>query len=218
MYDLVTKKLFTNQGTGNFVEGPVVFKLPSEYEEMEYIEGTGTQYINTNYPYNSTNNTYKVECKWKFTGNNTTYQAPYGAYVAEANNTFRIIRYNSDTKLATYSNSKAGGGVRHTLNESIFQDFVTIQTCNDVTYNGTTYNLATATTGTNSTSTFFVMAQASQSCVSKIKVWYFKIYESNVLKMYLVPSKRKSDNVIGMYDFISGTFLTNAGTGTFTGE
>ena len=32
-----------------------------------------------------------------------------------------------------------------------------------------------------------------------------------------MPAKRKSDNVLGMYDIINGTFYTNAGSGTFTG-
>lgn len=38
MYDRVTKKLFRNQGTGDFIVGPDVV-------EVEYLESTGTQYI-----------------------------------------------------------------------------------------------------------------------------------------------------------------------------
>lgn len=33
---------------------------------------------------------------------------------------------------------------------------------------------------------------------------------------YLIPVRRKSDNELGMYDTVSGTFFTNAGTGSFT--
>lgn len=35
--------------------------------------------------------------------------------------------------------------------------------------------------------------------------------------MLAVPAKRNSDNVFGIYDFVSGTFLTNAGSGSLTG-
>ncbi len=37
----------------------------------------------------------------------------------------------------------------------------------------------------------------------------------NAIRNY-VPCYRKSDNVVGMYDTVSGTFFTNAGTGSFT--
>ena len=43
------------------------------------------------------------------------------------------------------------------------------------------------------------------------RFYYFKVPN----KIHLVPAKRNSDNAIGMYDKVSGTFFTNAGTGTF---
>ena len=33
----------------------------------------------------------------------------------------------------------------------------------------------------------------------------------------MIPAKRKSDNVIGLYDMVSRQFFTNSGTGSFTG-
>ena len=33
---------------------------------------------------------------------------------------------------------------------------------------------------------------------------------------HFIPCYRKSDNVIGLYDLVEGTFYTNSGTGTFT--
>lgn len=190
--------------------------LPSEYTALEYIEGTGTQYINTEYAYNSTVSTYKIECEWEFTGLNSSYQAPYGAYKAEANNTFRIIRYNSNTALAAYSNTKAGGGVCHTLSQSIYQHFTTVHTINTVSYNEIEYSFSPGTAGTATSGvTFYVMAQAADSCVAKIKLWYFRLSESDELKVWLVPAKRNSDNVIGMYDLVRKSFYVNNGTGTF---
>lgn len=44
----------------------------------------------------------------------------------------------------------------------------------------------------------------------------FKIYDGNAEVFNLVPCYRKADSVIGMYDLVSETFLTNAGTGTLT--
>ena len=39
---------------------------------------------------------------------------------------------------------------------------------------------------------------------------------SDSLIMFLIPCKRTSDNVLGYYDAVSKTFLTNVGTGSFT--
>lgn len=76
MLDLVEWKLYANAGTGDFVCGPEIpnrlilpyklygnkgeiktTKLPKEYQEVEYIESTGTQYIDTNYKVNPSKNT-----------------------------------------------------------------------------------------------------------------------------------------------------------------
>lgn len=45
---------------------------------------------------------------------------------------------------------------------------------------------------------------------------YFRILSSGVIRCDLVPCYRKADGEIGMFDLVSKTFLTNAGTGTFT--
>jgi hypothetical protein len=49
-----------------------------------------------------------------------------------------------------------------------------------------------------------------------IKVISFQIKnESGILIRDFIPAKRNSDNVLGMYDTVSGQFFTNAGTGEF---
>lgn len=49
-------------------------------------------------------------------------------------------------------------------------------------------------------------------------LYYYKLSDNNnVLKRDLYPCYRKSDNVAGMYDMVTNTFFTNAGSsGTFT--
>jgi len=49
------------------------------------------------------------------------------------------------------------------------------------------------------------------------RVYYFKYYDKdNSLICDLVPCYRKADGVIGMYDVVRRTFLTNVGSGSFT--
>ena len=53
-YDLVDNRFFGNKGTGLFIYGNdtingvrIPKNLPEEYQEVEYIESTGTQHIDT---------------------------------------------------------------------------------------------------------------------------------------------------------------------------
>ena len=64
MYDLVDGIFYTNQGTGTFIAGPAK-SLPSEYQQVEYIESTGTQQINLN---TSGGSNPRVETKFKVIG------------------------------------------------------------------------------------------------------------------------------------------------------
>ena len=50
----------------------------------------------------------------------------------------------------------------------------------------------------------------------KMRCYSFIVNRNNVTVLNLIPCYRKADNVPGMYDLISSTFLTNLGTGTFT--
>jgi hypothetical protein len=47
------------------------------------------------------------------------------------------------------------------------------------------------------------------------RLYYTKMWKNGTLVRYLIPAKRNSDNVVGMYDTVSKTFFTNAGSGAF---
>lgn len=47
------------------------------------------------------------------------------------------------------------------------------------------------------------------------KCCWAKIYTDGLLRGHFIPVYRKADNEPGMYDSVSGTFFTNAGTGDF---
>ncbi len=47
------------------------------------------------------------------------------------------------------------------------------------------------------------------------RIYSFVLYDNNVLALDLVPARRNSDNVLGMYNRANGEFYTNAGVGTF---
>ena len=48
------------------------------------------------------------------------------------------------------------------------------------------------------------------------RIYSLKLYDGGDLVLNMIPARRNSDNVLGMYNLADGTFYTNAGTGTFT--
>ena len=68
MYELIQKKFYENQGTGDFLPGEIVnsnAKLPSKYSEVEYIKFDGTQFIDTHI---SEDATWHFDLKWECSG------------------------------------------------------------------------------------------------------------------------------------------------------
>ena len=64
---------------------------------------------------------------------------------------------------------------------------------------------------------FIMNGGITSSPNAKMKLYSFKIYDdSGSLVRDMIPVKRKSDNVLGLYDKVENKFYANAGTGTFT--
>lgn len=57
----------------------------------------------------------------------------------------------------------------------------------------------------------------SSGCYFTGRLYYCKISENDVMKQYWLPAKRKSDNMIGMYDIVRNTFYGSANSVTFSG-
>lgn len=84
-----------------------------------------------------------------------------------------------------------------------------------MTYNGNTVNFPSDPKRSSTGTAFLFKAQGS-SAASGSKIYYFAIYEDGSKVQELIPCRRKTDGELGMYDTVTDTFLTNAGTGTFT--
>lgn len=204
-YDTVSHTTFYNQGSGSFIAGPEHVKptptLP--YRELEYIESTGTQYINTGIIPN--NHYVDVEAQ----------------YVKDTNNSV-LFGYNStDFHVTWYSNKwyygntnqELNGGANYScLNKNRFiygKDTI-------FTING---NIINSSCSASSSGNLWILNRPANTSASpaSAKIYYFKIYDKSTNKLVrdLIPVQRKMDNVVCMYDKISKTYLENAGTGTF---
>lgn len=185
-------------------------RLPLEYQEVEYIESTGTQYINTGvYPHQIG----KWELDVQYTDSSPSNQT---------NGCFPVANQRFD--IGTTSNSKwtlnIGALNTYTDADNERHLFVLDKINNKVSIDTTYYSVTTATFTTQTTYALLIGARnyygSSSKYNCKEKIYSSKIYDiSEVLIRNYIPCYRKSDNEIGLYDTVNNAFLTNAGTGTF---
>ena len=183
--------------------------LPSEYQQVEYIESTGTQYIDTGYTATANTN---VEIDMYVDSNTPQYYCGFGAYASGAS--FQLM-LKSAANFVYYCASNVetltpvyGTKIRFVTNnrQAEWVSSSSSAYCNNANSHVTSLSLG-----------LFAGHEAGGFLAGALMRCYsFKIYERNELAMELVPCYRKSDNEIGMYDIVTDTFFTNAGTGTFT--
>lgn len=186
--------------------------LPSEYQQVEYIESTGTQYINTGINTNTTTSRYETKINPSLVSgtigifgtrnSSTANQSSMNVFIIDG--AFRL----------DWLNGSMGSSVRISSNT----EYTISITRGLATINNVNYRFV-ETTSIDSLYPFYVGSFNNVGSVFSNgfsgKIYYSKLYNNNILVFDGVPCYRKSDNEIGMYDFVSNTFFTNAGTGTF---
>ena len=182
--------------------------LPSEYQEVEYIESTGTQWINT-----GIKATNKTMIKAKLYTTNTGVSKSWFGGSINSSHSFIFQAYGSNRYHYQYGTS----GSWPTTN--IQDTIVGIEF--DVEYGNGSIKINELKTEDLPITSFYdstnlaIFAINGGSYPIDGRVYYFKIFEDDNLIRNFVPCYRKSDNVIGLYDTINGVFYTNQGTGTF---
>lgn len=224
-----TKYVWTERSwqkdTATFTLARVLVQFPSDqYTRLQYIEhdGTALPRIDTGYPYDSSLNKYQAYFKFAiptFAANK--YAGLFGAYRADANDTIRVITGSATYRLYGYYNNKAanalysvGSSYNITTACEIFLDST------KMTVNGTSISQNTRVAGTALSGYNFIIMDIfrGQNASGKMpmKVWSFKLYDNGYCVRDMIPCKRISDDVVGMFDMVEGKFYANAGTGTLT--
>ena len=182
--------------------------LPDEYQEVEYIGSTGSQYIETsiNCGYNDTVK-MEVTGNFNFSSNNGFWQG-VNAYLQHK---FTSSSVSDGNSTLTFSDNDT---ITVSYDGSTHQETITIgSTGNSITRSWSEYS----SYGGN---VVFLKMSDKNDIFSATGVTSYlkrgKVYVDNILKLDLIPTVRKSDNVAGMYDIINENFYTNNGTGTFT--
>lgn len=181
--------------------------IPQTYTPLEYIEGTGTQYINTGItPTQNTSFSFGVYMK-EITG-----ACIIGCDTGNDNNDFRIFNYNGQI----YWDIQTSRLIGVTNSFPINQKFEFEVGNNYVKKNGTTVLTGTTISSFTGDCPIQILCgdPTDSSTCAKGRVYYLKIYNNGTLVKNMLPCKNES-GIVGMYDTVEKKFYNNNGTGTF---
>ena len=196
-----TKRGYTFQGWQPF------------YVFLEYIESTGTQWIDTGIKLNAA--TDDIELVFR-ANENTEGNSLFGARdstVAMAY-TFAIssdLRYRAGWNNATPTLDLAADTDKHILKiEHIGGVFKLDNTI--ISISGDSSFVTPTTAGL-----FAINARSGQGVYyGQTKIYEYKMWRNGELVQHLIPARYTMAR-IGMYDTVTGTFFENSGTGNFIG-
>lgn len=188
-------------------------RLPDAYQEVNYIESTWTQYIDSWYTPN-----YNTEISCKFAHNENVIDTPvFWARTSGGGNQYVLwshpIGYSAqwacqfnNTQSASFTSLSVGTEIEFSYDKTWWN------------YWSQSWTWSPASWTPNVNIIIFWLRQWTSIDNRKFagKMWYFQISENWILKKNFVPCYRKSDSVIWMYDLVNDQFYTNAWSGTFT--
>lgn len=198
---------------------PRTCALPDTYQQVLFLQSSGTQHIVTSVPIAPTVETRSIG---RFTGSNSASVSLIGGRNNNNNNGRYIplsINGSDTSKLRwAYGTSDLNSNYSaYTLNNIIYNDSnhkvylngIEIMNASDTSLN---------TTSQQNVTLFGMSGYSGVSYKATGRLYYVAFYnnETGVLMGDYVPCYRKSDNKPGMYDLVTDTFFTNEGTGEFT--
>lgn len=196
--------------------------LPDEYQEVEYIESTGTQRINTGYiPKTNT----KMELDLSFSGDFDVSSGSVGTgtfFYSFSNGSVFSVNFGENESQGNilftwFDKNQADGGAvyYYDITDTIRTNRNTVMYEKGVFKYGTIEkNVAVKTE--NHTNPLYLFGTSDKNFDRyNMKVYQLKFFEDGLLKSDYIPCYRISDGVVGLYELVEGTFYPNIGTGDF---
>ena len=225
LIDLSSGQFFTTASGSAFTygeyemrSGKVIFGTGDDsgnsYRTLEYIESSGTQYINTDVEGDTGNLT--IMAKYNILAY-TQYAGIFGNYVNEPYNCWRmILTETNDDECFVNVNTVAGGGStrlrmpKNTVHEILLDK-------DKIVINNQTTPITLKTSGTDNGSKIAIFSQKVGTAGAAMRLYSFKILDEGSLLRDYVPVIKNEDEY-GLYDLVGQKFYGNEGTGTFTGK
>ena len=191
--------------------------LPSGYVLIDYIESTGTQYINTSFTPKG-NSRIVMDCELTDVSKTSCFFCARNRVSGTDSMSNTSFLVNGKYRRDYYGASKST-----TASYAANQRFIVDANKETVTY-GSDYTLSFTSTSTASPMPWILMASAALGDTlgsvsnfanyASMKLYSCQIYDNGTLVRDFVPCKTDSGE-LGLYDNIDSRFYANAGTGTF---
>ena len=180
---------------------------PKDYQQVEYIKSTGTQYINTNTPlFNYENHEIIIDfTPTQLYNYNTIFGNTYDA------NTYEGWIYSNGQLSARYNSVLYGNNNTVSANTRYLLDLKKNGTTLSKSTNGSSNGSKTATTKLTDESLLLFL---SGSDYGKYELYNCKLYADAKLKRDFIPVIF-SGTQAGLYDMVNKEFISNSGTGEF---
>ncbi len=201
-------------------------RIEAEYQqpyiELDYIESTGTQYINTGITQAQSINNYAYEIEYQYTNINANDSSLYGASTATTNGyaqIYKVANSNNNSVWGGYPNSDSK--LYRTVGTNKVKDKIIVDMKNDTInrYYDNTNHIATIdydlNKKTNLSNYLFAFHRNGAEQKAVAKIYELRVWSDDRLIQYLIPVIRKSDGEVCMYDLVSKSYFENKGTGNF---
>jgi hypothetical protein len=173
-------------------------RLPTEYQEVEYIQNTGGAWIDTGIQ--PCMNKIRCLCEMSpMTNSDTAFFGSRGTYFlfynVSGNYFWPISKCETIQGTLTVGNKYVVDWNKGTL---------------EVTGTDGVYQKGVRSNNTQDTRNLYIFNfNPVDGRQALAKVYYFKIYIEDVLVRDFIPCKRKSDNIAGLYDLVENTFYSS---------
>ena len=194
------------------------------YTALEYIESTGTQYIDTLVKPKKSIGFY-IDFQYTTA---TVQQYLFGHTYSSGTTGISYCFYINDNGCWAYAyNNGQGSWISTNVNANTNRHVLEFNVNNDKllridegdTFTGTIS--ATPSNTSSNTVTLFARRNMSSSGTpgnyTSAKIYAFKVYDNGVLIKNMIPVISTTDNTAGLWDTIGKEFYPNQGTGNFTG-
>lgn len=197
---------------GSFIGvGEGVIRLPPGYKEVEYLESTGKQYINTGaYPSGSN---FRVCMKFRY----IVSHSALSLFGNSSSRPYSITIYSTYPVFYVGDRTAFANGPQTTLDTDYELDVTASNGILTAIWNGAEHTDTYTGSLFTSRPVFIFGANGGGYLVESDKgyrLYYFQIYNDGVLVRDLLPCINP-DGKAGMYDIANGVFYPNAGTGEF---
>ena len=213
LLDLVDNSWHPSSTSTQFKAGPEIPQgFPtSEYCQVEWLESTGTQWVDTD---TVTTSNLQLDLEFQLT-NNAVYDTKlfgtesagqyYNIYCGDDGNNIKGY-----SKINT-SNSYAAFGPKDQNKHTIIYNRYSDRKC---LFDGVVkFTMSEdSTTGTQKAKLFY---SDGGSIKAQMKLYVCKLYNSGTLIKNFIPCYRRSDMKPGLYDIVGRKFYINQGTGEF---